>query len=106
MNLTAKELCEIILACKEAHVTELKIGDIHIVFSAKPIVADNTPVPKPLETEQAENFTPIKVDEFSTNPKVEDEKTEIEELQISDPVRYEEMLGRGELIDDESATHN
>lgn len=102
MNLTAKELCEIIEACDKAKVTSLKIGDIEVVFDTKPIAAKNSPVQQPSSTDQGQEISnPIKFEEISTNPEVEDAKDSFEELHISDPSRFEELVGQGELVDDD-----
>lgn len=100
MTLTAKEICSIIKSCKDAQVTHFECGTVRIIFSTKPIVekisTDATPHTETDNSIQFKEilFTPEK------NPEKDNERDAIDELMISDPARYEELLARGDLIDE------
>lgn len=100
MNLTAKELCEIIKVCENSHVVALEIKGnyIKVAFCSKPI-EQSTPDSKPLEPEESIIANPIILQQKETDSVLSDSVDYVEELQISDPVLYEELIARGELVD-------
>ncbi len=78
-----------------------KYDALEVVFST-PNSKNSPAQSNTASTEQEENplDSPIIFKESPVEPKVEDKWDKIEELQISDPARYEEMIARGELPDD------
>lgn len=101
MNLTASEICEIINCCKNSPVSEIDMseGKLRIVFFSNPIESTSTTL-KPNEVAVSSsgeaNFT------FEEDSKEMDLQELVEELQIADPAKYEELVGLGELVDGEA----
>jgi hypothetical protein len=103
MNLTAIDICNIIKTCRESSVSSFRIeGEKLEVCFDKPISEAPTPslTPNKAVEEKTEHFDDLP--DFERSTVREDEKTEIEELVISDPAKYEEMLARGELVDEKT----
>lgn len=95
MSIEAKDLAEIIKACKRADVAELKIGDVSIKFKTGEAV--KTPESKP------ENLAPIaKEIERETEKSLLQENFDsaqehLANLQLENPALYEELLIEREL---------
>lgn len=100
--LTASEICQIIVACKENGVVRLKVGDLKVVFGSKPIDLENSASeqPKPGETvSDTADLVPIHISENQIDKDLEKERDDIADLLISDPLEYERALAAGELVD-------
>lgn len=108
MNLTAKEICEIILSCKAASVERIEIEGSRVVVQFTKQIVELPPQALTQNHAAKEvDLTPIQLTPETTS--LEDTlRDELEELKISDPSRYEELLASGELINDraeETQTH-
>jgi hypothetical protein len=106
MSLTADKICKIIETSKNNNVSDLEIVSgsdrVRIVFATKPIVAENSTSHAQNVDEVASDdsqFKPVEI-KFTkeTSPDVEDVEQQLEELSITDPTAYEEMISRGELV--------
>lgn len=104
MNLTAKDICLIIETCNAQNVERVMIHGSKLEVSfAKPIA--ETPLhaasnQSPVETTEIQH--PIIPTEIQRDPALDNARDEIAELVISDPLAFEEMLGRGELVNGEA----
>jgi hypothetical protein len=92
----AKELVEVIKACKASSVSYLKLGDLELKFG--PDDAAQTPI-APGETEPIPTAEELKVIEedaaiLRNGAEVDDE---VAFMQMEDPVQFEELLTSGEL---------
>ena len=108
MNLTTSELLEIIKSCKDSGAIEITFskGPVRrIVFDHKPNAVISPTLNQPSASENTEINLPneVKFTEESVKPEREDEQRAIDELMISDPARYEEMIARGEIIDEQNS---
>jgi hypothetical protein len=97
MSFDARDLIRILKACKQAQVTELKIGDIEVKFGpgeAAELKTTRTEPPVVTETElkETESETRI-VDSFV------DAEDRLDLLQIDDPALYERLILERELVD-------
>ena len=97
MSFDAKDLIRILKACREAQVTELKIGDIEVKFG--PGEAAQT-TPKGFEYPQV---TELELNEATKQVNVSENLTEAEDrldlMQIEDPALYERLIIERELED-------
>ena len=100
MILTAKEISEIILSCKSSGVTEIDVTKtrVRIVFSSKPIAEENPQVTKPIET-TIPSHSEVKFTDMDESPS-ERIKEDIDDLRITDPASFEELLTLGEIVKD------
>lgn len=94
INLTAKDVCDIIKQCGESGVVDLELGKLKLSFESKPIVPCSP---------QA-SFLEGQVESEA----LEEEGDSVRERQISetiitDPISYEEMVLNGD-IDAETET--
>lgn len=105
MNLTAKEICSIIKVCSDAHVTHFECKDVKVIFSAKPIADKiSTVVAQQTETDSSIQHPVVFTDE--KNPERDNQQDAIDELMISDPTQFEELVARGELVDEPKEKEN
>lgn len=102
-SLTVGEVCTILEASAKAGVTELSFGDLQIKFGLPPDVASARMQQYPLTTSPV---LPVTDEQHQTMTKDQIEADEVrlreefmEELRLTDPFRYEQMLVRGELDD-------
>lgn len=99
MNLTASDICEIIKTCKESSVSSLKLDTLEVVFST-PNSKNSPALSNSVHAEQEEKpLVNQVIFQDSTEPKAEETWDRIEELQISNPAQYEEMIAQGGLPD-------
>jgi hypothetical protein len=98
MNLTAKEILEIIKECKgSVQSLEIKKGAVSVVFNSTQIEAKNsTSVPPKSEENESVNNLPF---DFSSSQASQEESEQqmIDDLKVVDPLKYEELLALGEL---------
>ena len=103
MDLTSSNICEIIKVCKESGVSRVVIdgGKIEVCFALKPMAEAPFHAAKPNAAEQDEIImSQTSVDLVPQgDPAVEEQTQAVDELMISDPLKYEELMGRGELVD-------
>ena len=97
MSFDASELIRILKACKQAQVTELKIGDIEVKFGpgeAAELKTTRTETPVVTETE-------LKEIEIKTNivESFVDAEDRLDLLQIDDPSLYERLILEREIED-------
>jgi hypothetical protein len=97
-TLSAKNVLQLIKACKENNVTELKFGDFCLRFDAQTnAIEDPTPTATiPEEVPKASHAHSVSEDER----KLADEKEDVAMLTIEDPLLMEEMIAKGELVDE------
>jgi hypothetical protein len=100
--LSSKSVCDIIESCARHKVVELKFQDLLISFSPQ---AERLPRPSGANTPVAEitdkqhsrqNREALTTDELRLRAE------QLEELKITDPSLFEEMVRNGELLDDDS----
>jgi hypothetical protein len=94
--LSSEEVCSIIKACGESHITELKFRGLELRRDPAPVLqlANTYPVTEITETQHnKQTANSIETEEIRLKA------DQIRELQISDPLAYEQMLARGELED-------
>jgi len=97
VSFSADEFIRVIKACKAAHVTELKIGDMEVKFgdgdtTKRKAKGSETPVVTEHELENAQ----IEVNEAENLVEAEDR---LDLLQIEDPSLYERLVLERELED-------
>jgi hypothetical protein len=100
--LTAKDIAQIIKACKNAGVKELKLADFSLTFG-------NEPASSPESESISEE--PISADVLEAQIRQEKEDIEMQEatakqlsldaLMIEEPAEYERLIAEGELKDAE-----
>lgn len=109
MNLTAKDISEIIKNCKDSGVSEITFGKgtFRIVFASKPI-EQNSPPQQPSSGEKSEfkDKNEVVFSDHPVKPEMEHEQTLVDELMISDPEKFEELVASGELINNGSEEKN
>ena len=90
IDLTGKDICNIIKACKETGVTELCLGSLQLKFGKTPEVVDQQlPVAEPLPTPPQSEPTEQKL-----------------QLTIGDEAQLEEAFFAQQLIDDPTGFEN
>jgi len=113
--MTTAQVCEILKACGEVAVTELKFGGLHVKFSPKAEVPsfadlaharamqasmDMTPAPQSateiagIQTQEAAHA--LQRDETFLR------REQIADLWITNPAKAEELLANGELTEDDA----
>lgn len=105
MNISAKDLIRVLKACKDAQVSELKIGEVEVKFG--PGEAAKQQAVKRIETPAV---TEGELKESQNLANVGDNLRDAEErmalLQIGDPAQYEQLLLEGELEDSAQITQH
>lgn len=100
MELKSKEICEIIKAAEKANVNFLEYGSLKLDFGPK---RNETQTSQPSNASQVNQATPEKIESIREQSNVElqirQAEDNIEELMLTDPERYEDMLANGELED-------
>jgi hypothetical protein len=98
--LSAQEICDIIRACGEQGVAELKFGDLQVVFPPK---WGSWPGQKPLsfasssEAALSEAQTTQIAAETLEKEAISLKEDQLAELALTDPLEYERLLSEGEL---------
>ncbi len=82
LTINSKHLCELIKACSEAKVSEFKLGDLHITFNGAKSPNNLTDVAN--NPNNGLRSVPLEP--------VNDRDQELENLMITDPAAYEEMV--------------
>lgn len=93
-SLTAKEICEIIKACKDSEVSSLKFGELKLKFGppkAKFVRPEQTQEISEIDYEPTEDSVEIDPNLETTQKEILDE-VEMANLALEDPEAYEEML--------------
>lgn len=98
-----QEVCSIIKACKNSGVSELRLGELHLVFGQR----QSKVKPRPLENGKVQ---PVEQNLITPEERIAERETEIEleeqeelqQLAISNPLEYERRLGEGSLEDENS----
>lgn len=94
---SVKDICRLIVACKENGVSELKIGTLHLFFGNAParavekITPEAAIPPEDLKAQDQENEI------AAAQSKDEDE---VSLMVIEDPVELERRIASGEMIDE------
>lgn len=108
MDLTADGICKIIEACKQSKVSRIVFDGarFEVDFALSPI-AETTPHAETpnLAEPKDEITTPVKMTEVSITPSIDNVTQDLEELQLSDPALFEEMVARGELVSGAKEAH-
>lgn len=99
VNLSGKEICAIIKACKESGVTLFTTGDVRIEFGEQ-VSHQIHPVPQVSETDLAKQAEIAGLSEESD--RLDAEEQDEFELHVTDPAEYERRLLAGELKEDAS----
>lgn len=102
MSLGADDIKKIVKACKQAGVTELKVGDLVVKFGRHPdtVSIESTRVVElPLIPDAKELEETQKLSELQTEADEGDEM--VANLLLEDPERYEQLLVERELGDRE-----
>jgi hypothetical protein len=91
-HLTAEEICAIIKICGESGVQNITFKDLHVSFSG-PKANDKDPIahsPGPVwnSLDDKKSLAQLEVDLMDDR---------LAEMQISDPVRYEELMANKDL---------
>lgn len=101
--MTSEDIVKIIKACKKTDISEITIGDVHMVFGVKQSKVLSSPLDdgtvKPFEQ------SPMTEEERTVERETEfelEQQEELQQLAISDPLEYEKRLSSGELIGEES----
>jgi hypothetical protein len=103
--LKSKDICEIIKACSEAKVAELKFGDLHVLFAPADMGRANDGLREPIVQTQDEFAKQIERDSlFQDEIAAKEERLAL--MQIEDPAEYEKLLTSGELEDAQAAGHS
>ncbi len=89
----AADLVQILKACKKAGVSEIEVEGVKVKFGPSEITHSG-PQAKLSDAEMTEA---IKVGNLREN--VEDAETELAQMAITDPARYEQLVIEGELQD-------
>lgn len=97
-NLTSKDICNIIKQCSYSGVTHFNFGDLQISFKQSQLKAEEnsiTPGTEILgdELSQAEETATIQNE-------VQTREEQLEEMLLTDPLQFEELIRNGELEDD------
>lgn len=110
MGLSAEEVCVIIKVCGEAKVTELKLGDLQVIFLPKeetrPGVTLKSPLasldqaPPPLTAAEIAEIQRKEAKKALERDEARVRKEQLEEMFLTDPLRAEELLRQGELEPD------
>lgn len=99
-TLSTKNVLQLIKACKENKVTELKFGDFCLRFDEKTNSVE-TPTPKATIPEEVPEAS-RKVIAQSEAEKFDAEKDDVAMMTIEDPLGMEQLIARGELVDAEA----
>ncbi len=99
--MTPKEICNIIRSCNLNNVANFKFGELEVSFhkSAVPEMAstEGRQIP-PLQVSEAV------VEELEANQLLSEtvdlRKQQLDLLQVTDPVAYEELVASGDLLDE------
>ena len=92
-RLTAKEVCLIIIQCKDAGLSELAWGDLKLTFHGE---AQQMPPEIHVSPAIAERQNQIEQSAF-IEEQVEDREEMLQRLKIEDPVAFEKLQLSGEL---------
>jgi hypothetical protein len=102
--LKPSELCDVLKACHDAKVRELKFKGLHVIFAPAEM---GSAIQGDLTTEVTTALGAVKLLEREANEK--DELALREEqlalMRIENPAEYEAMLSAGELDDGEGQRH-
>ena len=90
------DVCNIIRTCKAAEVTELKFGDLHILWGKKALLGNVEDANALAAEEMAEAQKKIEDKELEIQD-LENKENLLELLKIEDPAEYERMILSGEL---------
>jgi hypothetical protein len=102
--LNTEQICRILEECARVGVSFLKISSHGLEVSFKHVeqseVFKQPPATsKPQATLTPDSGEPEELEERPQDPKELDAQAALEELQITDPLEFEERLARGELVD-------
>lgn len=97
---TVKDICRLIVACKENGVTELQFGSLRLFFGKAPASAIEEITPQaviPREDLRAQG------PEQTVSPELAAElrdQEDVELMVVEDPLEFERRIASGELIDE------
>ena len=103
MSFDAKDLVRVLKACRQAGVTELKIGDIAVKFGASEIPQTEKVRIEHQPLTESELETAVKKANISDN--VADAEDRLDFMQIDNPSLYEQLVIEREL-EDHGTTEN
>lgn len=98
---TVKDICRLIVACKENGVVELKLGTLHLLFGPAPASAPQEITPQAAIPREDLGTQPPS--ELQVDPELADElgdREDVELMVIENPLELERRIASGELIDE------
>ena len=98
MNFTIIELKEIIEHCSNFGVTRIKLDEVEIDFVGGAQNISHPISPETTRAQARQNQASLKDEEKNLRD------DQIANLLVEDPVRYEEMLAQGEILDETRGT--
>lgn len=102
LQLETKDILKIIKACRTCGVDEFSFGELKFSFSSKKVLAISTELPKPIEVPKIVEERQMELGlEMNKRDELEDAEEEMAELLINNPEKYEELMAKGELVDNE-----
>jgi hypothetical protein len=102
-------ICSIIEACSRAGVAELKFGSLHVSFlpkleQAQRVVWESASAPSSSDAAHSDAIQKTNDEERLMFDEKALREQQLDEMMITDPLAYEELIASGELEDSRTAT--
>jgi hypothetical protein len=94
-GLTCQNICDILRICGETGVKDFKFQDLHVVFESK---LHNDKVIGHYSSGQEDGISTIESKTMLAQEELNYRDEQLANLQLTDPLLYEELVSQGELI--------
>lgn len=86
-------MCRILEVCSSTNISKLQFGNLCVEFGAKEKVANQSPILPPISQEEHTQQNDAQIQKDAADLR----KMELDELLLTDPARYEELIEKGEI---------
>lgn len=104
LNLSCKDIVDIIKCASEHGVSDISFGDLHVRYQARSSEKYETPLGEGRQPTIKEVEEQEQVAHFEVEKELKDE--ELANLAISDPVQFESLMASGDLTERLNDTEN
>ena len=103
-RLSGSEVCDIIEACQASQVAEIQCGELHVIF-ARDAYTRKIPVSTDgVTSDDVENIQQRESENANIHSDLSEREDDLEELILTNPEKYEELVEKGELEDVDGAS--
>ncbi len=98
------DVCLILESCGKNHVAELKLGALQVKFGSQARETTSGAVELSVDAAELASLQEKLAQKSLESDEIRVREQQVAEMPLTDPLLYEEMLARGELIDHTSGT--